>query len=1187
MKHDSYPRTGQTEQQSLGRYSSYRKCESDATSNADSSQTFRENKKTLPLSFFPTSDKLGSEIKSMESTWFCAIDNEATNKSKGNLISHRNDSADSYLRETDSEKSCLRSIKQDENDRTRQVEQPIDRKNSRYEDYYSDEAQSYDITSAPTKHQITRTNSYYLTSSRSLWQPSDKTLELRTESNKLTSSIPLDKEYAAKGTDQTRHSQRKDTDVGSSKNISEKTDENATKQNQCYGKERSEKADRTETSCCKLSSENWNKSRELTKTSDKDQMQSIDSYYIPSPRTVRHSSREKQQREVQSINPNFVSPPERKNTITKHHTIPGTEEVTGTNLRKRDAEIDYPYTEKEDQIAETRYHHLKSQSDNHSGSSPLKKNTVATSKEKSFIYDERDTAAGYSRNSTSKKDCISTMKHDSYPRTGQTEQQSLGRYSSYRKCESDATSNADSSQTFRENKKTLPLSFFPTSDKLGSEIKSMESTWFCAIDNEATNKSKGNLISHRNDSADSYLHETDSEKSCLRSIKQDENDRTGQVEQPIDRKNSRYEDYYSDEAQSYDLTSAPTKHQITRTNSYYLTSSRSLWQPSDKTLEFRTESNKLTFSIPLDKEYAAKGTDQTRHSQRKDTDVGSSKNISEKTDENATKQNQCYGKERSEKADRTETSCCKLSSENWNKSRELTKTSDKDQMQSIDSYYIPSPRTVRHSSREKQQREVQSINPNFVSPPERKNTITNHHTIPGTEEVTGTNLRKRDAEIDYPYTEKEDQIAETRYHHLKSQSDNHSGSSPLKKNTVATSKEKCFIYDERDTAAGYSRNSTSKKDCISTMKHDSYPRTGQTEQQSLGRYSSYRKCESDATSNADSSQTFRENKKTLPLSFFPTSDKLGSEIKSMESTWFCAIDNEATNKSKGNLISHRNDSADSYLRETDSEKSCLRSIKQDENDRTRQVEQPIDRKNSRYEDYYSDEAQSYDITSAPTKHQITRTNSYYLTSSRSLWQPSDKTLEFRTESNKLTSSIPLDKEYAAKGTDQTRHSQRKDTDVGSSKNISEKTDENATKQNQCYGKERSEKADRTESSCCTLSSENGNKSREFTKTSEKDQIPSIDSYYIPSPRTVRHSSREKQEREVQSIKPNFVSPPERKNTITKHHTIPGTEEVTGTNLRKKDAEIDYPYTEKEDQIAETRYHHLKSQSDNHSGSSPL
>lgn len=64
----------------------------------------------------------------------------------------------------------------------------------------------------------------------------------------------------------------------------------------------------------------------------------------------------------------------------------------------------------------------------------------------------------------------------------------------------------------------------------------MESTWFCAIDNEATNISKGNLISHRNDAADSYWRETDSEKSCLRSIKQDENDRTGQVEQPRDRK---------------------------------------------------------------------------------------------------------------------------------------------------------------------------------------------------------------------------------------------------------------------------------------------------------------------------------------------------------------------------------------------------------------------------------------------------------------------------------------------------------------------------------------------------------------------------------------------------------------------------------------------------------------------------
>lgn len=316
--------------------------------------------------------------------------------------------------------------------------------------------------------------------------------------------------------------------------------------------------------------------------------------------------------------------------------------------------------------------------------------------------------------------------------------------------------------------------------------------------------------------------------------------------------------------------------------------------------------------------------DQTRHSQRKDTDVRSSKNISEKTDENATKQNQCYGKERSEKADRTETSCCTLSSENGNKSRELTKTSEKNQIPSIDFYYIPSPRTVRHSSREKQEREVQSINPTFVSPPERKNTITKHHTIPGTEEVTGTNLRKKDAEIDYPYTEKEDQIAETRYHHLKSQSDNNSGSSLLKKNTVATRKEKCPTYDERDTAAGYSRKGTSKKDCISTMKYDSYPSTGQTEQQSLGRYSSYRKCESDATSNADSSQTFTENKKTLPLSFFPTSDKLGPEIKSMESTWFCAIDNETTNKSKGNLISHRNDAADSYLRETDSEKACFK-----------------------------------------------------------------------------------------------------------------------------------------------------------------------------------------------------------------------------------------------------------------------
>ncbi|XP_052711018.1 uncharacterized protein LOC128185469 [Crassostrea angulata] len=1194
VKHDSYPRTEQTEQQTLGRYSSYQKCKPDATSNADSSQTFTEDKKTLPLSFFPTSDKLGSEIKSMKSTWFCAIDNEATNISKGNLISHRNDAADSYLRETDSENSCLRSIKQDENDRTGQVEQPCDRKNSRYEEYSSDEAQSYDITSAPTKHQITRTNSYHLTSSRSLWQPSEKTLEFRTKSNKLTSSIPLDKEYAAKGTDQTRHSQRKDTDVGSRKNISEKTYENATKQNQCYGKEGSKKAGRTETSCCTLSSENGNKSREFTKTSEKDQIPSIDSYYIPSPRTVRHSSREKQEREVQSINPTFVSPPERKNTITKHHTISGTEEVTGTNLRKRDAEIDYPYTEKEDQIAETRYHHLKPQSNNNSGSSLLKKNTVATSKEKCPTYDERDTAAGYSRKSTSKKDCVSTMKHDSYPRTGQTEQQSLGRYSSYQKCESDASSNADSSQAFRENKKPLPLSFFPTSDELGSEIKSMESTSFCAIDNEATNISKGNLISYRNDAADSYLRETDSENSCLRSIKQDENDGTGQVEQPCDRKNSRYEEYSSEEAQSYDITSAPTKHQITRTNSYHLTSSRSLWQPSDRTLEFRTKSNKLTSPIPLDKEYAAKGTDQTRHSQRKDTDVGSRKNISEKPDENDTKQNQCYGKERSEKTHRTETICCTLSSENGNKSREFTKTSEKDQIPSMDSYYIPSPRTVRHSSREKQERKIQSINPTFVSPPERKNTITKHHTISGTEEVICTNLRKKDAEMDNPYTEKEDQIAETRYHHLKPQSDNNSGSSLLKKNTVATSKEKCPTYDERDTAAGYSCKSTSKKDCISTMKHDSYPRTGQTEQQSLGRYSSYQKCKPDATSNADSSQTFRENKKPLPLSFFPTSDELGSEIKSMESTSFCAIDNEDTNKlkGKGNLISHRNDAADSYLRETDSENSCLRSIKQDENDGTGQVEQPCDRKNSRYEDYSSEEAQSYGITSAPTKHQITRTNSYYLTSSRSLWQPSDRTLEFRTKSNKLTSSIPLDKEYAAKGTDQTRHSQRKDTDVGSRKNISEKTDKYATKQNQCYGKEGSKKAGRTETSCCTLSSENGNKSREFTKTSEKDQIPSIDPYYIPSRRTVRHSSREKQEREIQSIKPTFVSLPERKNTITKHHTIPGTEEyvsgsVTGTNLHKKDTEMEYPYTEKEDQIAETRYHHLKPQSDNNSGSSLL
>lgn len=61
--------------------------------------------------------------------------------------------------------------------------------------------------------------------------------------------------------------------------------------------------------------------------------------------------------------------------------------------------------------------------------------------------------------------------------------------------------------------------FFFMSDKLGLEIKFMELIWFCVIDNEVINKSKGNFIFYRNDFVDLYLYEIDLEKFCLRSIK--------------------------------------------------------------------------------------------------------------------------------------------------------------------------------------------------------------------------------------------------------------------------------------------------------------------------------------------------------------------------------------------------------------------------------------------------------------------------------------------------------------------------------------------------------------------------------------------------------------------------------------------------------------------------------------------
>lgn len=191
------------------------------------------------------------------------------------------------------------------------------------------------------------------------------------------------------------------------------------------------------------------------------------------------------------------------------------------------------------------------------------------------------------------------------------------------------------------------------------------------------------------------------------------------------------------------------------------------------------------------------------------------------------------------------------------------------------------------------------------------------------------------------------------------------------------------------------------------------------------------------------------------------------------------------------------------------------------------------------------------LTPAFNQHPITPTNSYHLMTTKSLWQPSGKTLESRTKSNESIYFSPLDNENTDTGLNQTLHYQGKDkARVRWSKNITERT--YVKKQNQYYETVKSEKLESTEASSSRCTSENEIRSEQSIKTSAKNRNPTGNPFYISSPRGVCRTSSNKCEREIRSIKPTFKSPTYNKMTTTtaEHLTGPHTEDISIT-LHKK------------------------------------